>query len=164
MTTNAIFSLLLIGSNINASQHLQKGLGFLGEKFDIDSKSPIYQSPPVGAPGTADYLNQALIICDPPPHDHLRSQLRLIEDVLGRKRSSDPNAPRTIDIDILAYAGVDLQILGEFPCDAALETLHHAAIPAAMIAPDWRFPGQGKTISEASRSLGPAPAGFLVVT
>lgn len=163
MATNVRFSLLLLGSNIDADRHLQAGFRLLSEQFTIDSKSPIYQSPPVGAPGTSDYLNQAVIIDDPPTYEQLRDQLRSIEDLLGRKRSKDLNSPRTIDIDILALADEDLRILNDWPIDEALETFHHAAIPASLIAPDWRFSHSGKTIEETARSLGPAPEGFLAV-
>ncbi len=164
MSTGTTFSLLLIGSNIDARNNLQHGLQLLGESFTVLSKSPIYQSHPVGAPGTADYLNQALIIENPPPFEQLRDQIRSIEDSLGRRRSSDLNSPRTMDIDILGYAGEDLHMLADLPVDDSLGTFHHAAIPAALIAPDWKFPHTGTTIDEAARSLGPAPDGFLPVS
>ncbi|MGE4620146.1 MAG: 2-amino-4-hydroxy-6-hydroxymethyldihydropteridine diphosphokinase [Planctomycetota bacterium] len=164
MSSNARFALLLLGSNINPDLHLKQGFQLLGEQFSIHAKSPIYQSPPVGAPGTSDYLNQAVTIDRPPVYESLRSQLRAIEDQLGRIRTTDLNSPRTMDIDILTYADEDLQMLLECPIDEALKTLHHAAIPASMIASDWRFPNDEKTIGEASRSLGPAPTGFLTIS
>lgn len=164
MKTNARFALVLLGSNIDANKHLKLALQALLDRFQLPARSPVFQSPPVGAPGTSDYLNQALIVMDPPPHEQFRIELRLIEEELGRKRSRDPNSPRTIDIDILAYATKDLQILDELPIDEGLSTVHHAAIPAAMIASEWSFPSSGKTIGELSRSLGPVPNGFLAVT
>ena len=69
-----------------------------------------------------------------------------------------------MDIDILAYAAADLQMLDEFPIAEALSTLHHAAIPASKIAADWRFPDAENTSEKATRSLGPAPDGFLAVS
>jgi 2-amino-4-hydroxy-6-hydroxymethyldihydropteridine diphosphokinase len=163
MTPDARFSLLLIGSNIDAQRNLQTGLQLLAERFTVLAKSPVYQSHPVGAPETADYLNQALIIENPPPFEQFRDGLRSIENLLGRRRSEDLNSPRTMDMDILAFADEDLQILGELPIDDALETFHHAAIPASLIAPEWRFPVTGATIDETARSLGSAPEGFLPV-
>ena len=152
--------LLLLGSNIRPDHHMDAALGRLMDQMSVVAHSPIFQTPPIDAPGTADYLNQAVIICSRIQSDQLRQQLRVIESSLGRLRTDVPNSPRTIDLDILAAADREQRIIGDWPLDPALNSLHHAAIPAASIASGWRFPGSMLTIGESVRLLGDVPDGF----
>ena len=152
--------LLLLGSNIRPDHHMVAALGMLKAQMSIVAHSPIFQTPPIDAPGTADYLNQAVIISSRIHSDELRRQLRDIEGSLGRVRAEVENAPRTIDLDILAAADREQRIIGDWPIDPALNSLHHAAVPAAMIASGWRFPASKLTIGESVRLLGEVPDGF----
>lgn len=154
------YALLLLGSNIKPERHLDAALQLLRACTDLIACSPIYQTPPVAAPGTADYHNQAVMIRDPLSFEELRTQLRRIESELGRIRGAEVNAPRVIDIDILAGADDSLEMISEWPIDPALSTLHHAAIPSSTIASAWRFPSSKVNVSEVARQLGPVPDGF----
>ena len=154
------YALLLLGSNIDPEQHIEAAIVQLRACTDLVSLSPVYQTPAVSAPGTADYHNQAVILRDPLSFEELRVQLKLIETALGRTRNTDFNAPRTIDIDILAGADDSLEMILEWPIDAALSTLHHAAIPSSTIASKWRFPSSLVSVSEVSQQLGSVPEGF----
>jgi len=154
------YALLLLGSNIDPERNIEAARVQLRACSDLMSLSPIYQTPAVFAPGTADYHNQAVILRDPLTFEQLRSQLKRIETTLGRIRSTDSSAPRTIDIDILAGADDSLEMILEWPIDPALSTLHHAAIPSSTIASKWRFPSSLVSVSEVSQQLGSVPEGF----
>ena len=83
--------------------------------------------------------------------------LRPVETRLGRRRTDDPNAPRTIDIDI-AIAG-DLVVTGsdgelEIP-DPAIERHAHLALPLRDLAPDFRHPALGRSLSAIAAALEP---------
>ena len=77
------------------------------------------------------------------PHDVLQALLE-IETAFGRRRSV-PNAPRTLDLDLIAYGR---RILDEpnlvLPHPRAAERLFVMG-PLAEIAPDWRHPVTGQT-------------------
>ena len=80
------------------------------------------------------------------PHAVLQALLE-IETAYGRRRSV-PNAPRTLDLDLIAYGrrileGPDLVL----PHPRAAERLFVMG-PLAEIAPDWRHPVTGKTAAD----------------
>ncbi len=82
------------------------------------------------------------------------AQLHSLETAFGRVRS-DPNAPRTLDLDIIDFAGlVCAPTVGE-----ALELPHPRAAdrafvmrPLAEIAPNWRHPRLGLTAEALAKS------------
>nr|WP_293907205.1 2-amino-4-hydroxy-6-hydroxymethyldihydropteridine diphosphokinase [Phenylobacterium sp.] len=88
----------------------------------------------------------ALVEAHAGPQAVLACLLRL-ETALGRERS-ERNAPRTIDLDLIAYGR---QILDEagltLPHPRAHERLFVMG-PLAEIAPDWRHPRLGRTASD----------------
>ena len=84
-----------------------------------------------------------------------------IETAFGRRRSV-PNAPRTLDLDLIAYGR---RIIEEpdlvLPHPRAAERLFVMG-PLAEIAPDWRHPVTGKTAGElaATATVGTDAAPF----
>jgi len=92
--------------------------------------------------GRPDYLNGvALVETALDPHAALAA-LREIETRYGRSRA-EPNAPRTLDLDLIAHGRVVLD-------DEALTLPHPRAAerlfvmgPLAEIAPDWTHPVLG---------------------
>ena len=71
----------------------------------LTAKSFVYESAPWGTfEGTTfPYLNAVVLVASKLSPTQLLSALQSIENELGRKRST-PNAPRTIDLDLL-YCG-----------------------------------------------------------
>jgi 2-amino-4-hydroxy-6-hydroxymethyldihydropteridine diphosphokinase len=92
-------------------------------------------------------LNLAIEIRSSLPPDALKELiLRKIEAHLGRKRTTDKNAPRTIDIDIIV---VDGEVVDEH-----LWRYAHMAIPLAELLPDLlNTDDQGETLKQASERL-----------
>ena len=108
--------------------------------------SSLYRSGPIGLLDQPDFINAvAHIETALGPHDLLQALLE-IEFGHGRVRES-PNAPRTLDLDILMYD--DLQ------CDERCLILPHPRMhqrafvlqPLLEIAPNCRIPGRG-TVAE----------------
>jgi 2-amino-4-hydroxy-6-hydroxymethyldihydropteridine diphosphokinase len=126
--------------------------------------SSVYESAPITAAGNVDpdhdlFLNAALLIATDyyPPFSLKYNVLRFIETCLGRTRTADKFAPRTIDLDIALY--------GDEVCDDPRVTIPdpdivrrgHVALPLADLAPAWVHPVTGHTLAEiAARFVGTA--------
>lgn len=84
------------------------------------------------------------------PHA-LMAALGRIEDAFGRQRSV-ANAPRTLDLDLIAYG----RLIGDLdglilPHPRAHQRLFVMG-PLAEIAPDWIHPDKGKTAQALARA------------
>lgn len=120
-------------------------------RLRICAVSPFYETPPVGPPGQAPYVNVALAVSSNLSPLGLLAELHAIEAEFGRRRRVQWG-PRTLDIDILDYRG---QI-----CDHRI-TLPHPRIaqrsfvlqPLKRIAPAWRHPVTGKTLGSLLAEL-----------
>ena len=95
-------------------------------------------------PGMPDYLNGlALVETALSPHQTLAA-LRRIEAAFDRRRDA-PNAPRTLDLDLIAHGRLVLDGPGlTVPHPRAHERLFVMG-PLAEIAPEWRHPVSGVT-------------------
>jgi 2-amino-4-hydroxy-6-hydroxymethyldihydropteridine diphosphokinase len=114
-----------------------------------------YETEPVGGPpGQGRYLNAAAELqVDLSPEDLLR-RLLAIEAVLGRVRG-EPNAPRTLDLDLLLYG--DLVRPGPDPV-LPHPRMHERSFvlgPLAEIAPAVRHPVFGVTVGRLHDNLRP---------
>jgi 2-amino-4-hydroxy-6-hydroxymethyldihydropteridine diphosphokinase len=119
--------LISLGSNIDPEKNIQAALSLLDMKFKLLRVSNIYETPPYGSEG-GNYLNAACEIVTTLTLKTLKYRyLRPIERRLGRERTKDIFAPRTIDLDILVF---DDRII-----EPDLFRLAHLAVPAAEIAP-----------------------------
>jgi 2-amino-4-hydroxy-6-hydroxymethyldihydropteridine diphosphokinase len=116
------------------------------------ARSSYYESAPLDAPG-GDYLNAvARLRTSLAPLALLRA-LQAIEARHGRQRPF-PNAPRTLDLDLLLY--------GELALESEALTLPHprlherafVLVPLAEIAPDLVLPSYGTVGALASRVVG----------
>jgi len=166
--------LLALGSNIDPEANLLAALDELDALLEIQAVSAIYEAEPVGAPGTPRFLNAAVrAVTDLPLLELKFEVLRPIEARLGRTRGPRPNAPRTIDIDIVAAdepgpAGRsdDRDPGPEIPADRGLRTESadlgipdpniaehaHLALPLGDVAPEFIHSPTGRSLSDiASR-------------
>lgn len=71
--------------------------------------------------------------------------LRTIESRLGRRRSGDPNAPRTIDLDILIFDGLVV--------DQGIWDLAHLCVPISDILPVFLDPTLDEALLKRSSEL-----------
>ena len=150
--------LLTLGSNIEPERHLPAALDELDALLGIEALSAIYEAEPVGSPGTPRFLNAAVRVrTDRAPLALKLEVIRPLERRLGRVRTGDPNAPRTIDIDIAAVEGV-VVVGGDLLLpDPDIVSRAHLALPLADVAPGFRHPTEGLTLAEIATRFGDEP-------
>ena len=137
--------ILLIGSNIAPLENLPASITQMRECCQVISVSPVWETQAVGSQGP-NFLNAAVLVMTELERDVFKWQaLRTIENRLGRIRSDDKNAPRTIDIDIIIW---NHQVI-----DAELWTHAHIAIPVSALVPDLTQPATGKPLAAIALEL-----------
>lgn len=104
-------------------------------------------------PGSPDFTNAALTGEWASSPLELLNLCQSIEEAAGRPAAHALNAPRTLDLDIILF---DSEII-DLP---ELQVPHPRAAnrafvirPLAEIAPEWIFPGTGKTVRQISNCL-----------
>lgn len=118
-------------------------------------QAPVYRTPPLDCPtGSPDFLNTIVILHTELLPRELLKETQNIEAQLGRPTEHGFNAPRTIDLDLIAVGNLII-------CDDALKLPHPRAHqrefvlrPLADLLPDIYLPGSSKTVAEQLESLG----------
>jgi len=138
-----------LGSNIDPERHLNGAVRLLAERCKILAISPVYQTRPVGTVDQPDFYNAAALIETNLSAAALKTQvLADIEQTLHRVRTSDKNAPRTIDLDIALFGSEILELGHRHIPDPDLLTYPHVAVPVADLAPQFVHPETGQTLQE----------------
>jgi 2-amino-4-hydroxy-6-hydroxymethyldihydropteridine diphosphokinase len=143
-----------IGSNINPAENVRKALRLLAHEVRLVEISTVYRTDPEGRPEQSPYYNCVIgIETDVPPKELKHRILRRIEEELGRRRSEDQYAPRTIDLDLVLYG--DLNFKTEDLTLPDPEILHRPflAIPLGELVPDLTLAGSGLPIGEVAAKL-----------
>ena len=141
-------TIIALGSNIEKERHLPEAIRLLRRHRGIEVRkvSRFFESAPVGGPEDAeDFFNAAVLACTNLSPVELREELRQIEKFLGRERTEDRNAPRTIDLDVAYYGDLESSFDGWQVPDPEARTAPHVAIPIADVAPTFVDPVSGKT-------------------
>lgn len=135
-------AVVAVGSNIDPDRNVAAAFRLLriDRSLRVLQTSPLYRTRAVGG-DYPDFLNAAVLVDTALGPEELRDALRGIEDRLGRKRGDDPNAPRTIDLDIVLFEGFEGKIGGTAVPDPALQQYGHVAIPVAAVASEWTVGG-----------------------
>ncbi len=146
---------IAMGSNIDAEDNLCEATRLLAEQCVLLAVSPVYETVPVGKLDQPNFLNAAALIETPLSAADLKREVLLgIERQLGRVRTADKNAPRTIDLDIALFNTEVQDVDARHIPDPDILTYAHIAVPLADLAPQYRHPETGQTLGEiAERSL-----------
>ncbi len=99
-----------IGSNLNdpRAQVLQALNELDGLPHTrVVKKSSLYRSAPMGHAAQPDYINAVAQLETGLPAERLLAELQVLEARHGRERSF-PNAPRTLDLDVLLFGNAVL--------------------------------------------------------
>lgn len=143
--TNKHALFLSLGSNISPEENIPRAIELLQKHSTIEAISSTWETPALGSRGP-NFLNLALLIHCQLPHEEFKSQvIRKIEAELGRIRSNDKNAPRTIDIDILIADGIII--------DNQIWERAHLAVPLAELDREISDPGSGLQIGSVAENL-----------
>jgi 2-amino-4-hydroxy-6-hydroxymethyldihydropteridine diphosphokinase len=129
MSVEQHIACLLLGSNIRPEHYLPLAVQQLHGLLVVERASRVWQTPAVGSEGPS-FLNAALRVRTSLAPEALKLEvLRPLEARLGRVRSVDKNAPRTMDVDAVVWDGEVLEPL--------LWELAHIAVPVAEV---WSAP------------------------
>ena len=158
--------LIGLGANLPSPRHgppvatLEAALAALAERgLEIAARSGWWESAPVPASDQPWYVNGAAEVRTELRPEDLLALLHGVEAAFGRVRTI-PNAPRILDLDLLAYGS----LLREGPVPPLLPHPRMAErgfvlYPLAQIRASWRHPVTGLSVAEMIARL---PAGAPV--
>ncbi|MET0397480.1 MAG: 2-amino-4-hydroxy-6-hydroxymethyldihydropteridine diphosphokinase, partial [Longimicrobiaceae bacterium] len=146
--------LIGVGSNLDDPvERLAEAVRRLEGAVEVLAASSVYRSEPVGFREQPDFYNLVVRGRSALEPHVLLARLHAVEEAMGRRRTF-ANAPRVIDLDLLACGGVVL--------DGPHLTLPHprmaerafVLVPLAEVAPGWRHPRAGRTARELLEGAG----------
>lgn len=145
-----------MGSNIDAATHVRQALALIAARTCVAGISTVYLTDALGRPEQDPYYNCVIEIeTGLPPLQVKCVLLRPIEDKLGRVRSPDKYAPRTIDLDLVAYGDLVLDEDGMRLPDPEILERPFLAVPLCELAPGWKMAGRSiEAIAAALDSAG----------
>src|SRR5215216_1225314 len=136
---------LSLGSNIEPETNLGKAMEQLQNYGTLEKVSNAWESVSVGAEGP-NYLNACVLLVTRLEQTELKEQALLpIETGLGRRRSMNKFAPRTIDIDIVIFDGKS--------CDDKYWEQAFVVVPLAEIHPEFQNPLRQEAIMQTAMRL-----------
>ncbi|HSL28454.1 MAG TPA: 2-amino-4-hydroxy-6-hydroxymethyldihydropteridine diphosphokinase [Anaerolineales bacterium] len=136
---------LSLGSNIQPEYHLIHAVEQLQNYGTLKKLSSAWESESVGAEGP-NYLNACVLLSTSMQAEELKQEVLLpLEAELGRQRSADRFAPRTMDIDIV--------IFDDRSCDPKYWEQAFVVVPLAEIYPKFPHPFLGEQIDETAARL-----------
>ncbi len=143
-----------MGSNIEPAENVKKALRLLASQVRIREISNVYSTEAEGRPEQPSYYNcMVMIETDIPPKELKRTVLREIEEELGRRRTEDKNAPRTIDLDLILYGDLIKKSDDLVLPDPQIASRPFLAIPLFELKPDLILPGINLLIKDVAARL-----------
>jgi 2-amino-4-hydroxy-6-hydroxymethyldihydropteridine diphosphokinase len=146
-----------LGSNLgDRLQHLQHAKACLLSLSSAQwhCASPVYETAPVDCPaGSATFLNAVVEIEFAGTASALLEMLLAYEIAQGRDRSAGPNAPRTIDLDILYFGEQELRTPDLVIPHPRIATRGFVLVPLSTICPDRIIKGTGRTVRQLLQKL-----------
>lgn len=141
-----------LGSNIEPDLNLPQAIHKLSRLGKILAVSGVYQNPALGRSEQPDFLNAAVLMETEYQALGLRHELRTIESELGRVRTEDKYAARTIDLDLCLFDKLIIHSPEfELP-DPGIFERAHLAVPLADLDPGFKHPITDETLEQiASR-------------
>ncbi|MBK6768376.1 MAG: 2-amino-4-hydroxy-6-hydroxymethyldihydropteridine diphosphokinase [Ardenticatenales bacterium] len=153
MIPGTSLALVSLGSNIDARANLSRAVALLAERSDVHAVSRVWRSKAVGGDGP-DFLNAAVAVATSLDAAAFKfALLRPIEAALGRVRTGNRFAPRTIDLDLALFGDAVVNRADghggrlRLP-DPDIVRYAHVAVPLADIAGDLRLPGDGRRLRD----------------
>ena len=157
---------IALGSNLDSEfgdreTNLEVAVARAGALGRVLAVSPFFDTAAVGITDQPRFLNGALLLETGLAPEELMSELLAVEIGMGRDRSAAAvsQGPRVIDLDLLLYdAEVRVTPALVLP-HPAMHLRRFVLEPLAAIAPEWRHPVLGQTVSELLGELDSAGEG-----
>jgi 2-amino-4-hydroxy-6-hydroxymethyldihydropteridine diphosphokinase len=150
---------ILIGSNVHRKSNYPKALRRLRSIGTVIGMSSVYETPPIGDKAQEPFYNGAVLLETELNAHQLKRALRIFEKQLGRVRSADPNAPCTIDLDIVLFNHLAVHDADLNVPDPLILKRPFLAMALAEITPAYVHPSDGRTLAEIARGFGAHPTG-----
>ena len=144
--------LIALGGNVASpagppADTLKRALARLEELgVKILSVSSFYETPAWPDPSDPPFVNAVAAVSSDLQPVELLDLLHGVETEFGRMRSA-PNAPRTLDIDLLDHSGRLASGAVNLP-HPRLTQRSFVLVPLAQVAPGWRHPVSGQGAAE----------------
>lgn len=142
----AVQAYIALGGNLDdPASRVSAGFAALAAlpKSRLTAQSALYRSAPVGYADQPDFINAAAALETGLRPRELLEALLAIERSHGRVRDF-PNAPRTLDLDLLLYGGLQLHEDGLTIPHPRMHERAFVLAPLAAIAPQCVIPGRGR--------------------
>ncbi len=162
MTSRSHEALLVVGSNIGPEVHVPAAVDALARRYETLAVSSCYRSPSFGGSDAAPpFVNLAAHVRTDCPPRALREGCRRIEEALGRRRTADRFAPRTVDVDVVLFDRLVADLGGFALPDPLLVERAFMLRPAAEAWPDGIEPRSGRSLAALAAALGPGEVAAL---
>jgi 2-amino-4-hydroxy-6-hydroxymethyldihydropteridine diphosphokinase len=139
--------IILLGSNIEPAINIRRGAYFIASKLPLWQVSSVWLTPVIGPKGP-DFYNAAVSCSTELDAETLKySILRPIEKQMGRIRTADKYAPRTIDLDAILLNGIVLE--------PRLWDTAFILLPVAELMPDLQNPITNVNLRKMAESIQP---------
>lgn len=143
-----------LGSNVDREKNILLAIREMRRVFGELKLSPVYESAAVGFDGS-DFLNLVTGFDTDNDVAEVVKALRAIEDSLGRDRTQPRFSPRPIDLDLLTYDELEVDVPGiQIPRQEILQN-SFVLKPLQDIAPDTLHPVEGKTYRQLWQAMAP---------
>lgn len=130
-----------VGANIAPEANIQRGLVLLARSTVITGVSTFYRTAPIDRPRQPLYLNGVVRLLTERTPARLNDLLHEVEHAVGRVRTEDRYAPRTLDLDLLLYGDAAFSVGGlEIP-DPDIKRRPFLAAGLLELDPALRLPG-----------------------
>ncbi len=131
---------LNLGSNILPERHLAQAMRLLRRHGTVLETSSVWESEAVGSAGP-HFLNLSVGFEAQLNEVELKTTVvDAIETALGRNRTPDKSAPRTVDIDII--------LMDDHPLNPERWAHPFVVLPMAELLPGFRHPVTGRRLAD----------------
>ncbi len=152
-----------VGSNIDPERNVERGLERLARSVRIERLSSFYRTSPADGRNAPPFINGMVELTTAVTPLALKlTVLRPIESELGRQRTDDKYADRTLDLDLVLYGDLVSASPELLLPDPELAQRPFLAFPLLELDPELRLPGSRVPLRDLARALTPCPLEPLV--